>query len=179
MSRCLEDCVKIKICYLPPRFIGLNSSHFLIHSGLSRHQPLPRWLPAQQSGSEFHPQHSTASDGGSLESWMINSAGSSNQIDLRERGHAQPRVWTVNNGAEGGPDQARITAEVVAEREAGASSSCPALRQGSGRRQGLYGVLSDGCNNADQTARCSGVEFVSINELMFVTQGQRVHCGAL
>lgn len=65
------------------------------------------------------------------------------------------------------------------EREAGASSSCPAFRRGSGRRQSLYGVLSDGCNNADQTARCSGVEFVSINELMLVTQGQRVHCGAL
>ena len=171
--------MKIKVHYLPPCLIGFNSPHFLIHSGLSRHQPLPLWLPAQQSGSEFHPQDCTASDGGSTEFWMINSAGSSNQIDLRERGQAQPRVWTVNNTAEGGPDQARIIAGVDTEREAGASSSCPAFRRGSGRRQALYGVLSDGCNNVDQTARCSGVEFVSINELMLVTQGQRVHCGAL
>lgn len=70
---------------------------------------------------------------------MINSAGSSNQIDLRERGHAQPRVWTVNNRAEGGPELGTDNSRGCQGTEARASS-LPSAQVGIWR-QDLYGVL--------------------------------------
>lgn len=71
-----------------------------------------------------------------------------------------------------------MKAMVLADWAAGAASSGLDLRQGSGRKQALNWVLSDGRNNAARTARCSGVEFFSINELMLVTRGQGVRSGA-
>ena len=139
------------------------------------------FLSGSQPGSRvLNSTLSTAqpSDGGSVESRIIDSAGNSNHFDLREMpcsaqsvdGRQQSWAWTR-------PD----TDNSGGWHRLGSWSfppPCPALRQGSGRRQALYGVLSDGRNNANRRVRCSGVRFFSINKLMLVTLGQRVHFGA-
>lgn len=78
---------------------------------------------------------------------------------------------------ERGPNETQIIVMLCTKWETGAYFSFLALGQGLWRKQALNEMLSNESNNGNWSTRCSGVRFFSISELMFVSQGRRVHCG--